>query len=68
MQIISIYATDLYCSGGPAVLGVAEAADDLHEVVVGVGGQRVAAPVQPEARAARDGQREGDRGRVLKNI
>ena len=50
------------------MLGVAEAADDLHEVVVGVGGQRVAAPVQTEARAARDWQREGDRGRVLKNI
>ena len=47
---------------------MAEAADDLHEVVVGVGGQRVAAPVQTEARAARDGQRKGDRGRVLKNI
>ena len=50
------------------MLGVAEATDDLHEVVVGVGGQRVAAPVQTEARAARDGQCEGNRGRVLKNI
>ena len=50
------------------MLCVAEAADDLHEVVVGVGGQRVAAPVQTEARAARDGQCEGNRGRVLKNI
>ena len=50
------------------MLGVAEAADDLHEVVVGVGGQRVAAPVQTEARAAGDGQCKGDRGGVLKNI
>ena len=47
------------------MLGVAEAADDLHEVVVGVGGQRVPPGVETEGRAPGYGEVECYVGRSL---
>ena len=42
------------------MLGVAEAADDLHEVVVCVSGKSIPASVEPEGGAPRYGQIKGD--------
>ena len=54
---IRVPVCTVVCSGthrGPGVpgVGIGVAGDDLHEIVVGVGGQGVAPAVQPEGGAA----------------
>ena len=53
--------------GLPGLGGAPEAGDDLHEVVVGVGGQRVAPAVQAQRGTAGDEQIECHVGSFLKS-
>ena len=56
----TIYDGYLSVPGYPG--GLPQAADDLHEVVVGVGGQSVPPGIQPEGGAPRYGKLECDVG------